>query len=200
MWGEKFICIMIPDIEEDKTFTKILAEAITGNKRTFENCRFISSDLSYADLSGITFANCFFDECNLSLIKLRETGLQDVQFKGCKLTGADFSKSNDFLFEVSFTNCILDNAIFYKKKNKGAKFNDCSLIETDFTEADLTEVQFNNCNLHRAFFNHTVLKNADFRTSYNFIIDPDINNLKKARFSVQGLPGLLARYDIRIEG
>jgi fluoroquinolone resistance protein len=191
---------MIPDIEEDKTFTKISAEAITGNKRTFENCRFISSDLSYADLSGLTFANCFFDECNLSLIKLSGTGLQDVQFKGCKLTGADFSKSNDFLFEVSFTNCLLDNAIFYKKKNKGAKFNDCSLIETDFTEADLTEVQFNNCNLHRAFFNHTVLKNADFRTSYNFIIDPDINNLKKARFSVQGLPGLLAKYDIRIEG
>ncbi|HWZ16607.1 MAG TPA: pentapeptide repeat-containing protein [Mucilaginibacter sp.] len=187
------------EIIEDKTFIKTTAETIAGSKRTFENCRFTSSNFSYADLSGLTFVNCFFDECNLSLIKLSGTGLQDVQFKGCKLTGADFSKSNDFLFEVSFSNCILNNAIFYKKKNKRAKFTDCSLIETDFTEADLTDVQFNNCNLHRAFFNRTILKNADFRTSYNFIIDPDINNLKKAKFSVQGLAGLLAKYDIRID-
>ncbi len=189
---------MLPEIIEDEIFAKIAPETITGKKRTFEHCRFISSDLSYADLSGLTFVNCFFDECNLSLIKLSDTGLQDVQFKGCKLTGADFSKSNDFLFEANFSNCILDNAIFYKKKNKGAKFTDCSLIETDFTEADLTNVQFDNCNLHRAFFNRTILKSADLRTSYNFTIDPDMNNLKKARFSVQGLPGLLAKYDIRI--
>jgi len=134
------------------------------------------------------------------LIHLSDTGLQDIQFKDCKLSGADFSKSCDFLFEVNFTNCILDNAIFYKKKNKGAKFTDCSMVETDFTWADLSDVQFNNCNLNRAFFNRTILKNADFRTAYNFIIDPDINTLKKAKFSVHGLPGLLAKYDIRIEG
>ncbi|MDP9047320.1 MAG: pentapeptide repeat-containing protein [Bacteroidota bacterium] len=191
---------MASELTENETFTKIAPETITGHKRVFVHCRFISSDLSYANLSGLTFVDCFFDECNLSLITLSGTGLQDVQFKNCKLTGADFSKSNDFLFEASFGNCMLDNAIFYKKKNKGAKFTDCSLIETDFTEADLTDVRFNNCNLHRAFFNQTILKNADFRTSYNFTIDPDSNTLKKAKFSVQGLPGLLAKYDICMEG
>jgi len=191
---------MIPEITEDKTFTKIKAEAITGRKCTFENCKFISSDLSYADLSGMVFIDCYFEGCNLSLIKLSDTGLQNIQFKECKLTGADFSKSRDFLFEVNFNNCIMDNAIFYKKKNKGAKFTDCSMVETDFTEADLTDTQFTNCNLNRAFFNRTILKNADLRTSYNFIIDPDANNVKKARFSVHGLAGLLVKYDIRIEG
>ena len=191
---------MAPEITEDQTFTKITADAIAGQKRTFENCKFISCDLSYADLSGMVFIDCYFEVCNLSLVRLSDTGLQNIQFKDCKLTGADFSKSRDFLFEGNFNNCILDNAIFYKKKNKGAKFTDCSMVETDFTEADLTDVQFNNCNLNRAFFNRTTLKNADFRTSYNFIIDPDINILKKARFSVHGLPGLLAKYDIRIEG
>jgi fluoroquinolone resistance protein len=191
---------MIPEIIEDKTFTKITAEALTSGKFTFENCKFISCDLSYADLSGMVFIDCYFEGCNLSLIKLSDTGLQNIQFKDCKLTGADFSKSRDFLFEVNFNNCILDNAIFYKKKNKGAKFTDCSMVEADFTEADLTDTQFINCNLNRAFFNRTILKNADLRTSYNFIIDPDINNVKKARFSVHGLAGLLAKYDIRIEG
>jgi len=190
---------MVPEIIEDKTFTKVTAETIAGPKRTFENCKFINSDLSYADLSGMVFISCRFEGCNLSLVKLSDTALQDIQFKDCKLSGADFSKSRDFLFEVNFNNCILDNAIFYKKKNKGAKVTDCSMVETDFTEADLTDVQFINCNLNRAFFNRTTLKNADFRTSYNFIIDPDINNIKKARFSVHGLPGLLAKYDIRVE-
>ena len=191
---------MIPEITEDKTFTKITADAFTNRKSTFENCKFISSDLSYADLSGIVFIDCHFEGCNLSLIKLSDTGLQNIHFKDCKLTGADFSKSRDFLFEVNFNNCILDNAIFYKKRNKAAKFTDCSMVETDFTEADLADTQFINCNLNRAFFNRTILKNADLRTSYNFIIDPDTNNLKKARFSVHGLAGLLAKYDIRIEG
>jgi uncharacterized protein YjbI with pentapeptide repeats len=191
---------MIPEITEDKTFIKINAEAITGHKRTYENCKFINCDFSYADFAGLVFIDCQFEGCNLSLIKLSDAGLQNIMFKDCKLSGADFSKSRDFLFEVSFNNSILDNAIFYKKKNKGAKFTDCSMVETDFTEADLTDAQFINCNLNRAFFNRTTLKNADLRTSYNFIIDPDSNILKKARFSVHGLPGLLAKYDIRIEG
>ena len=191
---------MMPDITEDETFTKITAETIAGRKRTFEHCKFISCDFSYANLSGLVFMACVFEGCNLLLVRLSDTGLQDVNFKDCKLSGADFSKSRDFLFEVNFSNCILDNSIFYKKKSKGAKFTDCSLVETDFTEADLTDAQFVNCNLNRAFFNRTILKNADLRTSYNFIIDPDSNNLKKARFSVHGLAGLLVKYDIRIEG
>ncbi len=191
---------MIPEIIEDQTFTKITANVIAGKKITYENCKFIGSDFSYADLSGITFISCWFEDSNLTLSKLSGVGLQAVQFKDCKLSGIDFGKCSDFLFEVNCNNCILDNAIFFKKKNKGAKFIDCSLIETDFTEADFSDAQFTNCNLNRAFFDHTTLKGADFRTSYNFTIDPEINNIKKAKFSVHGLSGLLSKYDIKIEG
>jgi fluoroquinolone resistance protein len=191
---------MLPDIIEDQTFTKITAESLTGKKNTFENCRFINCDFSYADFSKQVFVDCQFDGCNLSLVKLTETGLQDIKFKDCKLSGADFSKSRDFLFAVNFESCILDNVIFYKKKNKGAKFLDCSMVETDFTEADLTDATFGNCNLNRAFFDRTILKNADLSSSYNFIIDPDNNDIKKAKFSAQGLPGLLVKYGIVIRG
>jgi len=189
---------MLPDIIEDQTFTKVTAKSLTDKKSTFENCWFVNCDFSYADLSKQVFTDCEFEGCNLSLVKLIETGLQDVRFKNCKLSGADFSKSHDFLFAVNFENCILDNAIFYKKKNKSAKFLDCSMVETDFTEADLTDTTFGNCNLNRAFFDRTVLKNADLSSSYNFIIDPDNNDIKKAKFSVQGLPGLLVKYGIRV--
>lgn len=188
------------EVIEDQKFTKVLPGEIAGQKRTFENCSFISSDLSYADFSGVVFIECRFEACNLTLVQLSDTGLQNVHFKDCKLSGTDFSKSRDFLFEVNFDGCILDNAVFFKKKNKGARFTGCSMVETDFTEADLTDVKFDNCNMQGAFFSRTILKNADLRTSYNFTIDPDNNILKKARFSVHGLPGLLAKYDIRIDG
>src|SRR6185437_6083872 len=112
---------MIPDIIEDKTFTKIPADTIAGKKCTFENCRFVNCDLSYADLSALVFISCAFEGCNLSVVRLSGTGLQDITFKDCKLSGADFSKSLDFLFEVNFDTCILDNAIFYKKDRKSTR-------------------------------------------------------------------------------
>lgn len=171
---------------------------MAGHGRTFENCKFLNCDLSYADLADLLFVDCLFGDCNLSLANVNNTGLQNITFKHCKLSGVNFSKSRDFLFEIHFENCILDNAVFFRKKNKKANFTDCSMVETDFTEADLTDARFNNCNLNRAFFNRSILKNADFRTSYNFTIDPDINNIKKTMFSLHGLPGLLSKYDIRI--
>lgn len=181
---------------EDQTFTKLTARELSpGN---YENCRFISCDLVNAHLYGFTFVDCLFDTCNLLLADVSGTGLQNIRFKHCKLSGVNFGKADDFLFEVHFEDCILDNAVFYKKKNKKAVFTDCSMIETDFTEADLSDCKFNNCNLKNAFFSRTVLKNADLSSSYNFIIDPDDNVVKKAKFSLHGLPGLLAKYDIRI--
>jgi uncharacterized protein YjbI with pentapeptide repeats len=184
-------------IDEDKTFNKITAGDISGT-HTFENCKFTNADFSGANFTGKLFIDCEFQDCNLSLLNVSNAGLQNIRFKNCKLSGVNFTKTRDFLFEVSFDGCILDNAVFFKKKNKKSIFKDCSMIETDFTEADLTEAKLENCNFNRAFFERTVLRGADLSTSYNFIIDPDNNDIKKARFSVHGLQGLLAKYDIKV--
>lgn len=192
--------IFFPMLFEDETFTKTPATQISGRNRTYENCKFVSCDLSGANLNGVVFIDCTFDGCNLALADAGDAGFQNIVFKHSKLSGLNFSKARDFLFEVHFEHCILDNAIFYKKKNKKARFNDCSMTETDLTEADLTEAKFINCNLNRAFFSRTILKGADLRSSYNFTIDPGDNMIKKAMFSLHGLPGLLAKYDIKIEG
>ena len=184
---------------EDQTFTKISAEQLKATQ-TYEHCNFISCDFCHAYLDGLVFMDCSFEHCNLLLASVGKTGFQNVVFKRCKLSGLNFSKASDFLFEVNFEGSILDNAIFYQKKNKKGKFTDCSMIETDLTEADLTDAKFINCNLHRAFFSRTVLKGADLRSSYNFSIDPDDNLVKKAHFSLHGLPGLLGKYDIKVDG
>ncbi|HZX59684.1 MAG TPA: pentapeptide repeat-containing protein [Mucilaginibacter sp.] len=189
---------MTSGIEEDATFTRIKTGDPVFSSRQFENCKFVNCDLSNANLGGILFIDCVFEDCNLSLANMSNTGLQYIRFKHCKLSGVDFSKSLDFLMQMHFESCVLDNAVFFRKKNKKAVFKDCSMIETDLTEADLTDTKFDNCNLHRAFFSQTMLTNADLSTSYNFIIDPDNNNIKKAKFSVHGLAGLLVKYDIKV--
>ncbi|MHB1107356.1 MAG: pentapeptide repeat-containing protein [Lutibacter sp.] len=84
-------------------------------------------------------------------------------------------------------------------KLKNTKFNKCKLQEVDFSETDLTNASFNNCDLIGSIFNATILEKADFRTSYNYSIDPEINRLKKAKFSLQGVVGLLGKYQIEIE-
>jgi uncharacterized protein YjbI with pentapeptide repeats len=78
-------------------------------------------------------------------------------------------------------------------------FKYSQLKEVDFTESDLTNALFESCDLMMATFDHTILEIADFRSAFNYTIDPEINKLKGAKFSTLGLSGLLAKYNIEIE-
>ena len=78
-------------------------------------------------------------------------------------------------------------------------FKNCSLQEADFTESDLSGAVFDRCDLARAIFRNTVLEKTDFRTAYNYSIDPEINRMKKSKFTASALAGLLDKYDIEIE-
>ena len=78
------------------------------------------------------------------------------------------------------------------------KFNSCSLKEVTFIGTNLTNSVFENSNLDSAIFNDTQLAGADFTKAYNYKIDPEFNPMKKAKFSTQGIVGLLDKYDIKI--
>jgi len=64
----------------------------------------------------------------------------------------------------------------------------------------LTSAVFDICDLARAVFENTVLEKVDFLTACNFSIDPQINRIKKAKFSMIGLVGLLDKYGIEVNG
>lgn len=97
-----------------------------------------------------------------------------------------------------FNNCNLNDSTFYKTKIKHTLFKNSQLQAVDFTECDLRNSIFDTCELSGAIFANTVIEKADFRTSFNFTIDPENNKLKKAKFSKNGLSGLLTKYDIII--
>jgi fluoroquinolone resistance protein len=165
----------------------------------YENCRFLNCDFTGTDLSGFSFRSCEFTGCNLSQIRNPDLSLNDVAFKSCKLLGLAFQDCNPLLFSVSFDGCKMDFSRFMKMKLAGTVFAGCSLKEADFIQADLSGAAFRNCDLMRAVFNGTLLERADFRTAYNFAIDPERNKIKKARFSLNNVAGLLAKYAIVIE-
>ena len=88
---------------------------------------------------------------------------------------------------------------FYTLQLKKTVFKNCSLIEVDFSEANLTESVFDHCDLTNALFDNSVLEKADLRTAYNYSINPERNKIRKAKFSLPEVLGLLGGFDIVID-
>lgn len=184
---------------EDRQFEHTDFTLSPLEKGSYESCIFKGCNFSSTDLSEFIFCNCEFIESNLSLVNLTKTVLQDTKFTGCKLLGLQFDSCSDFGLSLSFKNCQLDHSVFYKKKIKEINFTNTQLREVDFTEADLSQAVFENCDLLGATFEFTNLEKADFRTAHNFSINPESNRIRKAKFTLMGLPGLLNKFDLMIE-
>ncbi len=178
---------------EEQDYT---AKAVKG--REFQSCTFRKCNFTDAELTGNKFLECVFDNCNLSMAKLGASTLSDVQFNDCKILGVNFYECQDFLFSVSFTNCIIDYASFMRKKMLKTRFIRSSLKEVNFTQSNLSGSVFDHTDLSGAIFNGTDLSSANLVTAYSYNIDPELNNLRKASFALQGLSGLLDKYGIRI--
>jgi fluoroquinolone resistance protein len=190
----------MPDlIIEDQTFEAKNYLHDILKKAEYENCLFKDCNFSETDLSDIVFSGCRFENCNFSMADLNNTSLKDIQFTNCKLLGLRFSDCNDFLLEMTFDSCALNLASFFKLDLKGISFKNCMLNEADFVETNLQDSIFEQCDLQEAIFEKTNLHKADLRTAYNFSIDPELNRIDQAQFSLGGLPGLLEKYNIQVE-
>lgn len=166
--------------------------------QTFEQCTFRKLSLSDEVFFNSNFINCRFEGCDLSRVELKNTQLQDVLFTHCKLMYVDFGVCNAFSFHADFQHCQLDNAVFLNRRLKKAQFIECSLKEAHILKCDLAGAKFKECNLELTRFEDNNLMQADFSTSYNLELNPDTNKIKKAKFSLHNLPGLLTKHDLVI--
>ncbi|MBO0929704.1 pentapeptide repeat-containing protein [Fibrella aquatilis] len=165
----------------------------------FEKCAFQKLDLSGAVFAKSNFINCQFEECNLSKINVGNTKFDEVNFVKCRLVQVDFGHCNPFGFSVGFGHCNLDFAVFLNRNMKKTRFDTCSLKEAHFLKCDLTGAVFQECDLELAKFGENNLTQVDFTSSYNIRLNPDDNKLKKAKFSLRHLPGLLSKYELDIK-
>lgn len=183
---------------EDQTYDKIDFRATPLQKSDYDHCMFVKVEFSGVDLSGIKFIDCQFSGCNLTTVQMAHTVFRDVLFKDCKMMGLRFDTADKFGLSFRFEDCILDHSSFYQTELKKTIFIRTQLKQADLTGCDLTEAVFDHCDLAGATFEHTVLEKADLRTAFNYAIDPEMNRIKRAKFSLAGVAGLLGKYDIEI--
>lgn len=184
---------------EDGSFDRVDFTVKPLEKGEYDNCVFTGCTLSDSDLKDMIFVDCTFDACNLSMAQLSTTTIRDCAFKSCKMLGLHFADCNQFGLSASFEKCNLNLSSFYKTKFKKTLFANCALNEVDFTESDFSGSLFAECDFAKARFENTTIEKADLRTSFNYSIDPERNRIKKAKFSLMGITGLLDKYDIEID-
>jgi uncharacterized protein YjbI with pentapeptide repeats len=93
---------------------------------------------------------------------------------------------------------MLNYSLFFKNDLKNTVFKKCQLQEASFMECDLTAAKFIDCDLDKTIFDRVNLEKADFSTARNYSINPAINRVKKAKFSLPDVVGLLSYLDIVI--
>ena len=165
----------------------------------FDEFRFAHCDFGGADLRRLRFTDCRFEHCNLTTAQLAGTALQNVAFDDCKLLGLQFTACRDMLFGVHFDQCQLRYASFAGRVMPHTRFVGCQLDEADFADADLSGAVFDYCQLAGAVFQNTRLLGADFRTATGFVINPEGNPITGAHFTLAGLLGVVARYQLVVE-
>ncbi|OCB74835.1 pentapeptide repeat-containing protein [Flavobacterium crassostreae] len=179
-----------------KIYTDTSFKTTDLNQQEFESCQFNSCDFSLCNFIGVTFIDCVFTHCNFEHANINHVAFRGVHFNYCKIIGVNFAMCDALIFEVHFKNSILDFSKFYTLKMKRTPFEQCSMVAVDFMNTDLTEAFFDRCDLYRAEFANATAIKANFRTSYNYTIDPEKTKIKKALFSMDGIKGLLTKHNI----
>lgn len=188
-----------PDYFDGEQFVSLTAFPAAAPNAVFSACTFKQCRMQTGSLSSYSFENCVFEECDLSLMAVRSTAFKQVRFQQCKMEGINFFDCCRTVLEMRFEGCNLRYSSFAQLPLRHTEFIDCSLREVSFLKTDLLGASFTRCDLARAVFLQSNLEKADFSSAYNFTLDPDVNRMRKARFSVYGLPGLLEKYGIEVE-
>lgn len=189
---------MEPYIIEGQKFEKINFANNALPAKEFEECSFHYCDFSNVNLSSILFTNCIFFGCQFNLTTLKNTGFRGVKFDQTKIMGLQFEDCNQFLLSLAFSKSSLTLSSFRSLVLKKIEFSECILKEVDFSSADLSGSSFQNTALSRSIFFQTNLEKADFTSAIDYAIDPDLNKVKRTKFSFPGLLGLLDKYDLDI--
>jgi uncharacterized protein YjbI with pentapeptide repeats len=187
-------------------------------KKCFSDQTLVGENFAANELENVIFEGCKLENCNFSESKLRSSIVEDCVFEGCDLSNASFSGSRfhevrlkrckvigvnwtqlEALRGVEFESCNLSFGNFMSLKLKRLKMTHCRAQESDFRQADLSEADLRGTDLSGALFNQTILLKADLRDALNYVIDPTMNRIKDAKFSLPEAIGLLTGLGIKLE-
>ena len=190
------------DIEyDDVTFKALKQPGVSLQGRKFQYCTFNDCAFTEGQLHACTFMDCTFNNCDLSLCNLRDSAFARVEFVACKLMGvnwAEIDQTNQFFKPFDFLACNLSYGTFIGLELRKIRLTDCTALDADFAEADLTEAICIGTDFNESRFLHTDLSKADFTGAKNYRIVPDLNTLKGAKFSLPEALSLLRNMEIEL--
>lgn len=138
------------------------------NRQTFINCR-----MKAAQVSDVRFVNC-----DLSNLSFAESSFYRAEFISCKLVGTNLS-------ETTFNHVWMDDCngqyinLSVSKMNQ-VRFSRCDFQNGTFTNCKPGLFEFDDCRLVEADFSHTALRGVDLRTSRIEGIQVSIPDLRGA--------------------
>lgn len=187
----------------DQVFENIHLGHDKSLTRKYTDCKFVKCTFEGAIFKNCRFSGCTFQECNLSLVQITGSSFPSTRFEKSKLIGINWTQGNWDQFKLNklggFFDCMINHGTFIGLELKGIQIKNCIAHEVDFREADLSKANFEGTDLSRSLFNNTNLTKADLRQARNYQIDPGMNILKQAKFSLPEAMGLLYSMDIVID-
>jgi uncharacterized protein YjbI with pentapeptide repeats len=188
---------------EDRSFERLRLDHAQVDSAHFLDCQFTGCSLVEAALSACRFQRCNFVDCDLSLVDISGSQFASVVFEGSKLVGVDWTRAHRSEHTLGkplkFINCMLNHGTFIGLDLERVKITDSLAHEVDFRETNLSEAVFSGTDLQGSLFLDTDLSAADLRSARNYLINPAINKLNGARFSLPEAISLLYALDIELD-
>ncbi len=189
-------------VYESQEFSGISAAREEMSGISFQDCSFKNCDFMEVQFLNCKFHECLFSHCDLSLASVKGSQFKGVRFEESKAIGITWVEASwpklGGLESIDFTGCVLNYASFFGLRLKARKLVDCTALEVDFAEADLTDANCTGTDFQRSRFLNTNLTRADFTNAKNYSISPLLNQIKHAKFSLPEAMALLYNLDITL--
>jgi uncharacterized protein YjbI with pentapeptide repeats len=169
----------------------------------FHDCTFTSGFFSEAIFDHCRFVNCLFRDCDLSLMQVPGTFFSDTKFEECRVIGVDWTQADwasvRLQLPITFKRTSIDHSTFIGLSLPAVQIKDCSVVNVDFRETDLSRAILKGSDFSESLFLNTDLTKADLRGAINYHINPETNILAGAQFSLPEAMSLLYAMNIVLE-
>jgi fluoroquinolone resistance protein len=184
----------------DQTFSNVECQRQEIRDKEFFHCTFVQGSFQETAFTRCRFSDCTFQGCDLSLIKVTDCGFTNTRFQDSQLIGVNWTEAawsrTGFLNPIGFVRCAISYGTFMGLALKKLTLRGCVARDVDFSEANLTQADCTGTDFVDSRFWHTNLSKADFTGAINYAIDPTLNVVKKAKFSLPEAMSLLYSLDI----
>ena len=193
------------EVYEAQTFDGLSLDEQSIHEVEFIECRFTNCSFRETRFDACKFEDCTFEGCELSLMTVNGNVFKAVVFRKSKLVGVNWTqaawgdaKVASLSEPIELHECSIKYALFMGLNLERIRIEDCSALEADFSEANLAGANLRGTDLAKAIFRNSNLSGANLVGAKNYFIDPNLNDISKARFSLPEAMSLLYGLDIEI--